>query len=89
MRAGVVELFALEVDLRAAAVFGQALSEVQRRGAAHVVALEVGELLGELWVGLGFFVLGGQLVDERHQRFGDVLTTEVAEQALGVRAVAV
>ena len=34
VRAGVVELFALEVDLRAAAVFGQALGEVQRRGAA-------------------------------------------------------
>ena len=32
VRAGVVELFALEVDLRAAAVFGQALGEVQRRG---------------------------------------------------------
>ena len=86
VRAGVIELFALEVNLRAATGLGQAFGEIQRGRAANVVALEVGEFLGELGVLLGFFILGGQLVDQRHQGFGDVLTAEVAEQALGVRA---
>ncbi|MNQ89294.1 hypothetical protein D3C85_1046000 [compost metagenome] len=86
VRAGVVQLFALEVDLRAAAVFGQALGEVQRARAADVVALEVGQFLLEFRVVLGRFVFAGQVVDQRHQGFGDVLAAEGAEQALGVGA---
>gem|GEM_PF-2562505 len=89
VRAGVVQLFALEVDLRAAAMLGQAFGEIQRGRATDVVALEVGELLGELGVLLGLLVFGGQLVDQRHQGFGDVLAAERAEQAAGVGAVAV
>src|SRR5690606_25568565 len=89
VRAGVVQLLALEVDLRAAAVLGQAFGEIQRGRAADVVALEVGEFLGDLGVLLGLLVFGGQLVDQRHQGFGDVLAAERAEQAAGVGAVAV
>ncbi len=89
VRAGVVEVFALEEDLRAAAVLGQALGEVQRAGAADVVALEVGQFFGEFGVLLGLFVFGGQLVDQRHQGFGDVLAAERAEQAARIGAVAV
>src|SRR5690606_23681989 len=44
VRAGVIEVFALEEDLRPAAVLGQPLGEIQRAGAADVVALEVGQL---------------------------------------------
>ncbi len=85
VRAGVIELLALQIDLRAAAVLGQAFGEVERGGAADVVALEVGQLLGERGVGLGLLVFGGQFMDQRHQGFGDVLTAEVAEQPGGVR----
>ena len=88
VRAGVVELFALQINLRAAAELGQALGEVQRARAADVITLEVGQFLGEFGIGLGLLVLGGQVVDQRHQRLGDVLPAEAAEQAGGVWAVA-
>jgi hypothetical protein len=39
VRTGVVELVALEVDLRAAEMLGQPLGEIQRRRTAGVVAL--------------------------------------------------
>jgi len=89
VRAGVVQVFALEVDLRAAEVLGEALGEVQRAGAADVVTLEVGQLLEEGRVALGLLVFGGQLVDQRHQGFGDELAAEAAEQPAGVGAGAV
>ena len=34
VRAGVIEVFALEIDLRAAQMLGQALGEIERIGAA-------------------------------------------------------
>ncbi|MNZ25417.1 hypothetical protein D3C78_425850 [compost metagenome] len=89
VRAGVVELFTLEEDLRAAAVLGQALGEVQRVGAADVVALEVGQLFEELGVCLGRFVFAGQVQHQWHQGFGHVAAAERAEQAVGVGAGAV
>ncbi|MCY1391708.1 hypothetical protein D9M71_65580 [compost metagenome] len=81
-----VQLFALEVDLRAAEVLGQALGEVQRARATDVVALEVGQLLLEFRIVLGLFIFAGQVVDQRHQGFGDVLPAEAAEEALGIGA---
>ncbi len=89
MRAGVVQVFALEVDLRPAELLGQALGVVQRAGAADVVALEISQLLKEGRIGLGLFVLGSQLVDQRQQGFGDELAAEAAEQAAVVRTGAV
>ncbi len=89
VRAGVVQVFALQVDLRAAEVLGEALGVVQRAGAADVVALEVGQLLEKGRIVLGLFVFGGQLVDQRHQGFGDELAAEAAEQPAVVRAGAV
>ena len=88
MRAGVVQLFALEVDLGAAAELGQALGEVQRAWATDVVALEVGQFFVECRIDLGRFVFTGQLEDQRHQGFGDVAAAERAKQAVGIRAVA-
>jgi len=49
----VVQLLALEVDLRAAAELGEAFGEVQRARAADVVALEVGQFLEERRILLG------------------------------------
>ncbi len=88
VRAGVVQVFALEVDLGAAEVLTQALGVIQRAGATDVVALEVGQLFEKCWIVLGLLILGGQLVDQRHQCFGDELAAEAAEQAPGVRAAA-
>ncbi|MNV55718.1 hypothetical protein D3C71_1479600 [compost metagenome] len=89
VRAGVIELFTLEEDLCPAAVLGQALGEVQRVGAADVVALEVGQLFEELGVCLGRFVFAGQVQHQWHQGFGHVAAAERAEQAVGVGAGAV
>ncbi len=69
-------------------MLGQALGEIQRARPADVVALEVGQLLGEGRVLLGLLVLGGEVVDQRHQRLGDVLPAERTEQAFGIGAVA-
>ncbi|MNZ25109.1 hypothetical protein D3C78_422690 [compost metagenome] len=86
MRAGVVELFTLEEDLRAAAVFGQAFGEIQRVGPADVVALKVRQLLEELRVGLGRLVFAGQVEHQRHQGFCHVAAAECAKQAVGIGA---
>ncbi len=53
VRAGVVELLALEVDLGAAEMLGEALGEIERRGPADIV-LEIAVHLGlEGRIGLG------------------------------------
>jgi len=88
VRAGVVELFALEVDLGAAAELGQAFGKVQRAWAPDIVALEVGQFFVKRRIYLGRFVFTGQVEDQRHQGFSDVAATERTKQAVGVRAVA-
>src|SRR5690606_5166959 len=80
--------FALEVDFRAAAEFGQALGEIQRVRATDVIALEVGQLLKEFRVGLGGFVFAVQVENQRHQGFCNVAATEGAEQAVCIWASA-
>lgn len=84
-----VELFTLEENLRSAAMLGQALGEVQRVGAADVVALKVSQLFKKLGVCLGRFVFAGQVQHQWHQGFGHVAAAERAEQAIGVGAGAV
>ncbi|MNU28796.1 hypothetical protein D3C71_172400 [compost metagenome] len=87
VRAGVVQLFALEINLCAAAELGQAFSEIQRTRTADVITLEVGQFFFERRIFLGRFVFAGQIEDQRHQGFRHVAATERAEQAVGVRAV--
>ncbi|MNG21227.1 hypothetical protein D3C84_1055680 [compost metagenome] len=70
-------------------MLGEALGEVQRARAADVVALEVGQLFEEGRVFLGLLVFGGQVVDQRHQGFGDELAAERAEQPALVGAVGI
>ena len=86
VRAGVVELVALEKDLRPAEALGQPLGEVERRGAADVVLPEVVHLGPEGRVGLGFLVLGLERQDQRHQRLGDEAPAEVPEASAFVWA---
>ena len=86
VRAGVVQLVALEVDLRAAELFRQPLGEIERARPAGIVRVEVFEL--RLEAGIGARRLPGflQLEDQRHQRFGNESTAENAETALFVGA---
>jgi len=87
VRAGVVQLFALEVDLRATAELGQTLGEIQRARTSDVVTLEIGQLFLERRIFLGRLVFAGQIEDQRHQGFRHVAAAERAEQAVIVRAV--
>ena len=79
VRAGVRQVFSLEVDPGAAEVLRQAAGEVERRRPAHIVAHEVGQLLFERWIGARRAVGGLEFSDGRHQRFGDVLAAVRAE----------
>ena len=87
--AGVVELVALEVDLGAAEMLGQALGEIERARPAGVVGVERVELALEGGIGLGVLVGLPELEDQRHQRLGDEAPAEQAEEALLVRAGAI
>ena len=70
--AGVVEVFALEPDLGAAALLGQPLGEVERGGPADVVRSRSSSSAWNAGSLLGLVVLRGQLVEGVHQRLGDV-----------------
>ena len=86
--AGVVQLVALEIDLRAAELPGQPLGEPERAGPADIM-LQVALQLGlECRIGLRRIVSLLHLQDQRHQRLGDEAAAEVAEAAALVRAVA-
>ena len=61
VRAGVEQVFALEVDFCAAERFGEALGEVERRGAAGVISEQRVELGLKGGVGLGDFVFALEL----------------------------
>ncbi len=51
VRAGVQQIFALDVDLRAARGFGEAAGVVERRGAARVVGEQMVEFVLESGIG--------------------------------------
>ena len=82
--AGVVELVALEIDLGAAQVLGQALGKIERAGTADIMLEKLVELGLETRIGLGVLVGLLQLEDQRHQCFGDEAAAINAEQALFV-----
>ena len=79
VRAGVVELLALEIDFRAAEMFGEALGQVQRRRPAYIVPEIAVHLRLERRIGLGLGVSVFQIEDQRHQRFRDKAAAENAE----------
>ena len=81
VRAGVEQVFALEIDLCAAQLLGEALAEVERRGAAGVVVEQVGQLGLEGGVGFGYVVLVLQLEQRGHQRLRHVAAAVDAEAA--------
>src|SRR5581483_1136577 len=89
VRAGVIELLALEVDLGAAAVLREALGKIERRGPADI-GREIGvHLRPERRIGLGLVVGALEIEDQRHQRLGDEAAAIDAEMAALVGAGAV
>ena len=70
VRAGVVEVFALEEDPHSPGVLGEALGLGQQRGPAGVVLVQVRDLGGELGVGLGLLEGVFEFVQGRDQGFG-------------------
>ena len=89
VRAGVVELVALEIDLGPAELFGQPLGEIERARAPDIVLEQVVELGLEGRVGLGVGIGLFERMDERHQRLGDEASAIDAETAALVRALAI
>ena len=79
VRAGVVQLLALEIDFRAAEMFGQPLGEIQRRRPADIVLEVAVHFRLERRIGLGVGVGLLQIEDQRHQRFRDEAAAENAE----------
>jgi hypothetical protein len=86
VRAGVVQVFALEEDLRPALLLRPALGVVDRRGAADEVLELIAEFVEEFLVlavaGVGF----GQLGQRVAERFGDEGAAVRAEMAARRRA---
>ena len=79
MRAGVIELVALEVDLRAAEPPGQSLREIERAWPADVMLEVEGELFGESGIIPRLAVCSLHLQDQRHQGLGDISAAIDAE----------
>ena len=71
VRAGVIEVLALEPDLRAARLFRPALRVVDRRRPADIVRELVLEFADEIGILPVARVLRGELVERAHQRLGD------------------
>src|SRR5690348_14819539 len=81
VRAGVVELLALEIDLGPAKLMRQPFGEIERARAPDIV-LEQGVELGlESRVGLRLLVSPFERKDQRHQRLGDKAPAIDAEAA--------
>jgi hypothetical protein len=89
VRAGVVELLALEIDLGAAEMLGQALGEIERRGPADIMLEIAVHLSLERRVRLGLGIGALQIEDQGHQGLGDETTAERTEMAALVGAAAI
>ena len=86
VRAGVVQLVALEIDLRSPEMFGEPFRKVERRRPADVMLEEGIELGLERGIGLRVGVGLLQLEDERHERLRHEPAAEQAEAAVLVGA---
>ena len=86
VRTGVVQLFALEIDLGAAEFGRQALGEIERARAADIMGAEMLQFRLEFRIGLGLVPLVLQVEDQRHQGFGNETAAENAEATVLVGA---
>ena len=86
MRAGVVQLVALHVNLGTAQMFGQTLCEIQRAGATDIVGPQVVHLGPKAVIRLGLFIFRFQFEDQRHQGFRHKPPPKIAKAAILVRS---
>ena len=70
MRAGVQQIFALDINFRAAELFGQALGVIERRGTAGEVFQQIGQLGLKRRIVARFEISLLQLFERSHQHFG-------------------
>ena len=98
VRAGVIQLVALEPDLRAfprrgafAHMIGQALGIIKRAWAPDIMFQQIVELRPERRVLLGCAIFALQIEDERHERLGDIASAIGAEMptVIGAGTIAV
>ena len=78
---GVVEVLALEINPRPAAMFRQPAGEVQRRRPADIVLVQLVEFGLEGRIGRSLGVLDRQFVQGASQGFGNIASAELAEAA--------
>src|SRR5664279_2793635 len=88
VRAGMVELLALEIDFRATEMLGQALGVIQRRRPTDIVLEIAVHLRLKRWIGLGVGVSLLQIENQRHQGFRDEAAAENSEMPALVRTAA-
>ncbi len=84
VRAGVQQIFALDIDLRAAVFFAQPLGVIERRGASGVVGEQIFQFRLKRGIEPGFEIRLLELLERRHQNFGDVAAAVGSEVAAGV-----
>jgi hypothetical protein len=84
VRAGVVQVFALEQDARAAGVPGQAFGEVDRAWPADVMLQVFFEFGDEGRIDARGVVGRGQFLQRADQGFGDETPAETAEMAIRI-----
>ncbi len=80
-----VKVLALEIDLGAAAMVGQALREIERRRPADIVREMAIHLAAEFRIRLGVRVRPLKVEDQGHQGFGHKTAAVDAEMAALVR----
>src|SRR5262249_33282160 len=85
VRAGMVEVLALEIDFRAPQMLGQALGEIERARPSDVVLEVAVHLLAKARIGLGLGIGLLEIENERHQRLGDEAAAVEAEMPAVVR----
>src|SRR5439155_22043601 len=79
MRAGVIQIFALEVDLRPAPALHEACGKIERCWTARIVAKKFIQLRVKLGIALDGVIRGLQFLQRMHQRFGHELPAIAAK----------
>ncbi len=87
VRAGVVQLFALQVDLGAAEMLGQPLGEIERAGTTDIEGHQVAEFAPEGRILFRVTPRLGQFQHQRHQGLRDIETAKFAKPSLGIGQV--
>ena len=72
VRTSVQQILSLDVDARAAALFGEPRSELQRRRPPGEIVQQLPEPRVKFRIRAGFGVSALEFFERRHQRFGDV-----------------